>query len=117
MIPDAGEREFKMVKVVLEHRSKSRENTRKLVKLIKEVRAVAKKQTGFITGETFVDADDPCHVIVISTWQKQEDWKAWDESPDRAATRPQIEELLEVPFNAIILPLPVVWREDQTNVF
>ncbi len=106
-----------MVKVVLEHRTKSRENTRKLVKLIKDVRKTASKQNGFVTGETFVDADDPCHVIVISTWKKQEDWKAWDESPARALTRPQIEDLLEVPFNAMILALPVVWREDQTNVF
>jgi heme oxygenase (mycobilin-producing) len=106
-----------MVKVVLEHRTKSRENTRKLVKLIKEVREVAHKQPGFITGETFVDAADPCHVIVISTWKRQEDWKNWDESPARALTRPKIEELLDIPFNAMILSVPVVWREDQTNVF
>jgi heme-degrading monooxygenase HmoA len=68
-------------------------------------------------GETFVDADDPCHVIVISTYQSPEDWKAWDESPARAATRPEIESLLVKPFNAIILPAPIVWREDLVNTF
>jgi heme-degrading monooxygenase HmoA len=106
-----------MVKVVLEHRTKSRENTKTLVKLIKHIRAQARQQHGFITGETLVDTEDPCHVIVISTWQTQEDWKAWDASDTRAATRPHIEELLVEPFNAVILPVPVVWREDLVNVF
>ena len=106
-----------MVKVVLEHRTKSRENTKNLVKLIKKVRAQARQQPGFITGETLIDTEDPCHVIVISTWQTQEDWKAWDQSGTRAATRPEIEELLVEPFNAVILPVPVVWREDLVNVF
>jgi heme-degrading monooxygenase HmoA len=108
---------MQMVKVVLEHRTKSHENTKELVKLIKKVRSAARTQPGFIVGETFVDADDPCHVIVISTWQCPEDWKAWDESPARAATRPEIESLLVQPFNAIILPAPIVWREDLVNTF
>ena len=85
--------------------------------LIKKVRFQAKQQHGFITGETLVDVEDPCHVIVISTWQTQDDWKAWDTSALRAETKPQIEELLVEPFSAIILPLPVVWREDMGNVF
>jgi len=106
-----------MVKIVLEHRTKSRENTTKLVDLIKEVRSVARQQPGFITGETFVDAEDPCHVVVISTWKNDQDWKNWDTSTARAATRPRIEELLAVPFNAMILSVPVVWREDLANVF
>ena len=106
-----------MVKVVLEHRTKSRENTKKLVKLIKNIRLQARQQPGFITGETLVDTEDPCHVIVISTWQSQEDWKAWDNSPIRGESRPEIEDLLVEPFNAVILPLPVVWREDLVNVF
>jgi heme-degrading monooxygenase HmoA len=106
-----------MVKVVLEHRTKSRENTKTLVKLIKKIRAQAKMQSGFITGETFVDTEDPCHVVVISTWQRQEDWKAWDTSPVRGQSKPEIEDLLVEPFNAVILPVPVVWREDIVNVF
>jgi heme-degrading monooxygenase HmoA len=109
--------EGKMVKVVLEHRTKSRENTKNLVKLIKKIRLQAKLQPGFITGETLVDTEDPCHVIVISTWKTQEDWKAWDNSPIRGESRPAIEDLLVEPFNAVVLPLPVVWREDLVNVF
>jgi len=106
-----------MVKVVLEHRTKSREHTKTLVKLIKKIRSQAREQHGFITGETLVDTEDPCHVIVISTWQNPDDWKAWDVSSVRAETKPQIEELLVEPFNAVVLPVPVVWREDMVNVF
>jgi heme-degrading monooxygenase HmoA len=106
-----------VIKVVLEHRTKSVENTEKLVELIKQVRAVARQQAGFVTGETLVDTEDPCHVVVISTWKRREDWRAWDVSPERAATRPQIEDLLVVPFNALILTVPIVWREDIAYVF
>ncbi|HSW58884.1 MAG TPA: antibiotic biosynthesis monooxygenase [Dehalococcoidales bacterium] len=106
-----------MVKIVLEHRTKSPENTQILVELIKQVRAVARKQPGFITGETLVDAEDPCHAVVISTWKRVEDWEAWDKSPERMATRPVIEALLVVPFNAMILSTPVVWREDIAHEF
>jgi heme oxygenase (mycobilin-producing) len=106
-----------MVKIVLEHRTKNRENTEKLVKLIQDVRTIAHEQPGFIAGETLVDVEDPCHVIVLSTWKRQEDWKAWDDSPVRAISRPKIEDLLVVPFNAMILPVPVVWREDNVYIF
>jgi heme-degrading monooxygenase HmoA len=106
-----------MIKVVLEHRSKSVENTEKLVELIRQVRAMARKRTGFVTGETLVDTEDPCHVVVISTWKRREDWEVWDASPERAASRPQIEDLLVVPFNALVLSVPIVWREDIAYVF
>jgi heme oxygenase (mycobilin-producing) len=106
-----------MVRVVLEHRTKSPENTKNLVKSIRKVRLVASHHPGFVTGETFVDAEDPCHVIVISTWKSAEDWKAWDESYERSVTTPIIENLLVQPLNAVILSSPVAWREDLVNIF
>lgn len=106
-----------MVKVVLEHRTKSREYGEALVRLIRKVRAVASKQPGFVTGETLVDTEDPCHVIVISTWRTAEDWENWDKSALRAETKPLIQELLVQPFNTTIMSTLVVWHEDLVNVF
>jgi heme-degrading monooxygenase HmoA len=105
-----------MIKVVLWHKTKDLESSKELIKLINKVRTVASKQPGFITGETFVNIDDPCIVIVISTWRTAEDWKAWDESTDRAITRPAIQALLVQPFDAFIHPIGA-WREDLINTF
>jgi heme oxygenase (mycobilin-producing) len=106
-----------MVKVVLMHTTKDRESSKALIKLIKDIRVVASKQPGFISGETMVDVDDALSIIVISTWKTAEDWKAWDESPARNKTRPLIEELLVKPFTTNIHQEPVIWREDLVNVF
>jgi heme oxygenase (mycobilin-producing) len=106
-----------MVKIVLIHYTKDRESSKELVKVIKKVRAVASKQPGFITGETLVNAENPCHIIVISTWRSAEDWKNWDESSARAATKPDIQRLLVEPFGTVIHPATGLWREDLVNTF
>ena len=106
-----------MVKVVLVHRTKNVESSKALVRLIKKVRATASKQPGFILGETLVNVENPCHVIVISTWKTAEDWKRWDDSAPRAVTTPQIQELLTEPFDIFIHQEPAVWREDLMNTF
>ena len=106
-----------MVKVVLVHRTKNVESSKALVKLIKKVRSVASKQPGFILGETLVNVENPCHVIVISTWKNAEDWKRWDESAPRSETTPQIQALLTEPFDIFIHQEPAVWREDLMNTF
>jgi heme oxygenase (mycobilin-producing) len=106
-----------MVKVVLIHRTKDLESSKALIKVIKKVRAVASKQPGFVYGETLVNAENPCHIIVISTWKSDGDWEAWDKSAARAATKPDIQTLLTEPFDTFIHPEPAVWREDMVNTF
>jgi heme oxygenase (mycobilin-producing) len=103
-----------MFKIVIEHRTKNRDCAKTLIKGIKKVRPIAARQPGFISSNTYADAADPCHVVIISTWETKENWKAWDESPERAATRPQLEPLLAVPFNSIILPAPVIFRDEPS---
>jgi heme oxygenase (mycobilin-producing) len=106
-----------MVKVVLIHRTRNRESSKALVKLIKKVRVVASQQPGFIYGETLVNTEDPCHIIVISTWKSVEDWEAWDKSAARTATRSEIQALLVEPFNTFIHPESALWRENLINTF
>jgi heme oxygenase (mycobilin-producing) len=106
-----------MIRIVLEHRTKDSADTMKLVQVIREIRAVAKQQPGFITGETLVNIEDPCHVLVISTWQKPEDWKAWDESPVRQEMRKPLLELIAEPYTVTTLSIPIVWSESIAHVF
>jgi heme oxygenase (mycobilin-producing) len=104
-----------MFKIVIEHRTKDRESAKTLVKQIKKVRPIAAKQPGFISSNTYVDAADTRHIIIITTWQTRENWEAWDKSAERAATRPILEPLLAEPFNSIYLPAPVIFRDEPAS--
>jgi heme oxygenase (mycobilin-producing) len=106
-----------MIRVVLEHRTKDEENTRQLVEGIKKVRAEARKQHGFIAGDTLVNVVDPCHVVVISSWQTLADWKAWDESAIRKSMLPLIEDHLIEAFTENTMTDNVVWKEEIAHVF
>ena len=106
-----------MIRVVLEHRSKGKESTKKLIKAINKVRADARRQKGFITGDTLVNVADPGHVVVISSWQTLEDWKAWDSSVLRKSTLHLIEENLIQAYTENTMTDNVVWKEDIAHVF
>jgi heme oxygenase (mycobilin-producing) len=109
-----------MIRVVLEHRTRNAEDTQKLVEVIKETRAIARKQPGFVTGETLLDADDPRHLVVISTWRRLDDWNAWNESRTRLDMRWMIEELLEEPYTTTVMSPPstdILWQERIQHVF
>jgi heme-degrading monooxygenase HmoA len=104
-----------MIKMVMEHRTKDMESAKLLVKTFKKIQQVVVKQPGFISTNILLGAEDPCHVLIIDTWETEQDWKTWDESAVRAETKPDLEELLTQPFNALLLNDDVVWREDLVN--
>jgi heme oxygenase (mycobilin-producing) len=106
-----------MIRVVLEHRTKDEENARQLIEGIKAVRAEARKQHGFIMGDTLVDVIDPCHVVVLSSWQTLEDWKAWDESRIRKSMLPLIEDHLVEAYTENTMTDNVIWKEEISHVF
>jgi len=106
-----------MIRVVLEHVTKDRESTNKLIKAIHMTRKEARRQAGFISGQTLVDVTNPLHVVVISCWQNEEDWKLWDESPVRINMLPLIETHLSEPYTAVTMTNQVLWKEAIQHVF
>ncbi len=106
-----------MIRIVLEHRTRNSQDTMKLIQVIRDIRAVAKQQHGFITGETYVNIEEPTQVLVISTWQTPEDWKAWDESPVRIEMRKPLLKLIAEPYTVTTLSIPIVWNESIAHVF
>jgi heme oxygenase (mycobilin-producing) len=106
-----------MIRVVLEHRTKGEDSTRKLVEAINRVREDARQQKGFIAGDTLVNVADPCHVVVISSWQTIEDWNAWDSSKVRKSTLPLIEENIIEAYTENTMTSNVVWKEEIAHVF
>ncbi len=87
-----------MVRVIIEHRTKDAKSAERLINVIRELRDEAMKQPGYITGETLINTEDICNVLVISTWQSAEHWKAWDTSETRVKRTQQVKPLLTEPY-------------------
>jgi heme oxygenase (mycobilin-producing) len=69
----------------------------KFNKLIRQLRALAIVQHGYISGETLKGIDQPQDYLVISTWQNNDAWNTWRTSRERAEIQEQIDALLGVP--------------------
>lgn len=87
-----------MVRVIIEHQAKDAKAAERIIEVVRELRNEAIKQPGYITGETLVNAEDPCNVLIISTWQKVENWKSWDTSEKRTKITQEIHPLLSEPY-------------------
>jgi heme-degrading monooxygenase HmoA len=81
------------VKVLIK-RSVSQDQAKALIPLVRQMRASAATQSGYITGETLRSLDKPDEFLVISTWQASEDWKKWLQSEERNKIQDKIDDLL-----------------------
>ena len=48
-----------------------------------ELRALAVKQPGYISGESFFNLENPKECLVISRWTALEHWQEWMRNPRR----------------------------------
>ena len=65
-----------------------------LVPLLVKLRSLATAQTGYVSGETLINVNDPEDYLVISTWQSVDHWKAWAGSKERSEIQDKIDALL-----------------------
>ena len=63
--------------------------------LVVEMRSLATRQAGYISGETLIDTRDHSTIIVMSTWRSVQDWKRWERHPDRIRLEGMLAPLLE----------------------
>ena len=56
---------------------------REIIALLRELRAMALQQPGYISGETLSAVDHPQMLMVIGTWQDMESWHNWKENDTR----------------------------------
>ena len=80
-----------MVRIVIDRLMNDGE---RLLPLLRDLRAAAMHQPGYVSGETLVNTQNNSNIIVISTWQSLKDWKAWEASETRDKIDRQIESLL-----------------------
>lgn len=81
------------VKIIIK-RIVPEEKVKYLTPLLKQLRAFATNQSGYISGETLKRMDNPGEYLVISTWQSVEDWDRWILSEERKAVQNKIDVLL-----------------------
>jgi heme-degrading monooxygenase HmoA len=62
--------------------------------LMSQLRMLANSQTGYISGETLRNYEDPEDVLVISTWRTPEAWADWFTSRQRRELQAEIDGLL-----------------------
>lgn len=58
---------------------------------------------GFISGEAFVDAQEPHHRFLLCKWRSEEDWQRWSFSDERLEFTGQIAPILEEPERVTVL--------------
>ncbi len=81
------------VKVLIK-RNVPQDKARALIPLVRQMRASAATQAGYITGETLRSLDNPEEFLVISTWQSSDDWQKWLKSAERNKVQSKIDDLL-----------------------
>lgn len=65
-----------------------------LYEMLMELRAMANRQSGYISGETLRNVDDPNEYLVISTWKSLEAWQRWLNREERAELEGRVDALL-----------------------
>jgi heme-degrading monooxygenase HmoA len=66
-------------------------------KLLIKARYNAMEQQGYISSETLSGCDDQNNVMVVSMWQKIENWNQWQKTELRAENEAEFETLLDGP--------------------
>ena len=62
--------------------------------MLDELRDMAHRQPGYISGETLRNIEDPAEYLVISTWKVYEDWQRWFRNERRAELEGRVDALL-----------------------
>jgi heme oxygenase (mycobilin-producing) len=70
---------------------------KELNELITQLRMAVSGQGGYISGETLKNTERPNEYLVISIWDREEDWKCWLASEERKTIQGKIDTLLGAP--------------------
>jgi heme-degrading monooxygenase HmoA len=84
------------IKVLIKRKIKPGKE-KELGEVVKELRSVAIRTPGYISGETLRSIEEPSLHLVISAWKSIEDWKSWVNSSERKALEQKTVPILEEP--------------------
>ena len=87
-----------MIRSIVEYQLNDTKDLEHLISIFQKIRNEAMKRPGYITGETLVNTEDACQVLVISTWHSLKNWQDWCTSEARLKITKQFEPLLGKPY-------------------
>jgi len=70
---------------------------------LRRMRLEALQKSGYISGESWRNARNPHHLVVISSWVSRDDWEAWASSEQRRKVMVAIGPMLEEPEKVTVL--------------
>jgi len=79
---------------------------------LKDMRAAALHQPGYVTGETLMRGNNPVELLVIGTWISEAYWKAWETAPERLELENIVDSLLEGEVQTTIYKIPEEMDKD-----
>ena len=85
-----------MIRIIIERHCQPNK-TAEMESLLVQLRTMAMKQRGYISGETLHSIEDPSLWLVISTWVDVDLWKVWETMPERREITGKIESLMVGP--------------------
>ena len=83
-----------MTRVIIERDIKDASLTDYLT-LIRKARKQANSNDGFIAGELLQSKGNPCHAVIISSWDSYESWDIWSKSDIRLKVLDEMRPLLK----------------------
>ncbi len=86
-----------MAVIIVIRREVDPDNQDEVFDLLKQLRARAVLQPGYLSGETLFSASQGGAHLVISRWRSLKEWRAWEKSPERRKISSKIDSLLRVP--------------------
>ena len=102
-----------MIKVFLKRRV-ARENYRRLLELLTDLRSLALRQPGYVLGETLIRGTDPVEVLAIGTWISEEHWRAWSTAQRRIEVTDMVSPLLVGAVETTIYNVPTGDAPERT---
>jgi len=91
-----------MVKVLMERTIRG-QNVGQIVRLLRQLRVLAMRQPGYISGETLHEVNDPNYYLVISTWESLGQWQDWFNNPERQKLSAEIDSYQESPTRTRVM--------------
>lgn len=84
------------VKILIKRKFKNA-NSKNVTEMLIESRKNAMGEKGYVSSESLCSYDDPNLILVLSMWQRKEDWDNYLKSPTRKETEKKYADLLEEP--------------------
>jgi len=94
-----------LVRVLIERHFKQQHESEG-IKTILEMRRGATAFDGYVSGETLTDSNDPCTIIIVSTWHSKGHWEAWEASQNHKTLANKIKPWVDKPYSVRVFVNP-----------